>query len=75
MLYFYTAWSYKFVMALHGRDKAGRKKTGKKTVTIRLALSTKELLDKVPLGEFQFPSLSAYCEKAILAQLKKDGIK
>jgi hypothetical protein len=62
-------------MASEGRAKAGRKKTGKKTVTIRLSLSTKELLDKVPLGEIQFPSLSAYCEKAILAQLKKDGIK
>jgi hypothetical protein len=62
-------------MAAEGKTKAGRKKTGKKTVTLRLTPSTKELLEKVPLGELQFSSLSAYCEKAILAQLKKDGIK
>jgi hypothetical protein len=62
-------------MTSQGKDKPGRKKTGKKTVTIRLSLSTKQLLDKVPFGEFQIASLSAYCEKAILAQLKKDGIK
>jgi hypothetical protein len=58
-----------------GRDKLGRKETGKKTVTIRLSVSTKELLGKVPLGDWQFSSLSAYCEKAILTQLKKDGIE
>jgi hypothetical protein len=47
----------------------------KKTVTLGLLPSTKALLGKVPLGELQFSSLSAYCEKAILAQLKKDGIQ
>jgi len=63
------------LMSTAAKSRAGRKKLGKETVTFRLLPSTRSLLEKVPLGELRFLSLSDYCEQAILAQLKKDGIR
>jgi hypothetical protein len=55
-------------------SQKGRKKTGKVTVTLRFYQETKDLLEKAVI-ETRSSSLSEYAERAVLGQLKKDGIK
>jgi hypothetical protein len=54
--------------------KLGRRPTGKITVQLRLYQDTRDLLEKAVI-ETRSSSMSEYAERAILMQLKKDGIK
>jgi hypothetical protein len=56
------------------RKRPGRRTTGKITVVVRMLPETKTRVEKAA-REFNLDSTSEYVEKAILAQLKKDGIK
>lgn len=53
--------------------KAGRRKTGKITVSVRLSPQTKALLEKAA-ERFRLDSVSAYVEEAVLDRLKRDKI-
>jgi predicted DNA-binding protein len=54
------------------KNKGGRPKTGKKTVSIRLS---DEVIERVKRAAEAGGNLSAYIEQAIKVQLQKDGIR
>jgi hypothetical protein len=56
------------------RSKAGRRKTGKISVTVRLSPETKAMLDRAT-EQFGLDSFSVYVEEAILQRLKRDKIQ
>jgi predicted transcriptional regulator len=56
------------------RSKAGRRKTRKISVTIRLSPETRMLLDRVA-EQLDLDSVSAYVEEAIRQRLKRDKIE
>jgi hypothetical protein len=55
------------------RPKIARRKTGKISVTVRMSPETRVLLDKAA-EQFGLDSFSAYVEKAVLEQVKRDKI-
>ena len=74
MLYFYDVTPILSCVKEDAKSPKGRKKTGKVTVTLRFYRETKDLLEKAAV-ETRSSSLSEYAERAVLAQVKKDGIK
>ena len=52
----------------------GRRATGKITITVRVRPETKKCLEKAAT-QLNLDSSSEYVEEAILAKLKKDGIR
>jgi uncharacterized protein (DUF1778 family) len=54
-------------------SKGGRPKSGRITITVRLSPEQKRLLDHA--AEKSGMDKSAYVRKALLIQLKKNGIK
>jgi len=55
------------------RPKAGRRKTGKISVTVRLSPETRTLLDRAA-EQLGLDSFSVYIEEAIRQRLKRDKI-
>jgi hypothetical protein len=53
------------------RSKAGRRKTGKISVTVRMSPETKAMLEKAT-EELGLDSFSALVEEAILERLKRN---
>jgi len=56
------------------RPKAGRRKTGKISVTVRLSPETKGMVDS-STEKFGLDSFSVYIEEAIRQRLKRDKIQ
>jgi predicted transcriptional regulator len=56
------------------RPKAGRRKTGKISVTVRLSPETKTMVDRAT-EQFGLDSFSVYIEEAIRQRLKRDKIQ
>jgi uncharacterized protein (DUF1778 family) len=56
------------------RPKAGRRKTGKISITVRLSPETRTLLDKAA-EQLGLDSVSVYVEEAIRQRLKRDKVE
>jgi predicted transcriptional regulator len=56
------------------RPKAGRRKTGKISITVRLSPETRTLLDKAA-EQLELDSVSLYVEEAVRQRLKRDKIQ
>jgi hypothetical protein len=55
------------------RPKIARRKTGKISITVRMSPQTRAILDRAA-EQLGLDSFSAYVEKAVLEQVKRDKI-